>query len=158
MITALIIVHLHSLDSYRAQEGRDAAEHLAGGLIEGILDHKGPVYLVIDPDGDDTMSSVRRRIMKEIAGRPVIVFPYGDEYIGDWDKLFKELKAQMKKDQVDEVHLGGIWYYENKKTGKPKKWPGCVNAVYWWLKKKMRMVVWMTDLVGQEGDGDEYTT
>ena len=44
--TALVIVHLSSVDSYADQIGQEAGERLARSIVDAVRKHRGPVYII----------------------------------------------------------------------------------------------------------------
>lgn len=125
MRTALVIVHLSTIDSYAWTIGEDKARQLADRIVAAVRKHRGPVY-VIDQfwDGD-----LRDYVAAAIAEVPVKWIKF-DEDVSDWNKFLPSLKRRLSRDGVTDVVLGGVWY-------DPELKEGCATTVYLYLAAAM---------------------
>lgn len=121
MRKALVIVHLSTIDSYAWNVGEEKAKALADRIVRAIRSYRGPVYIV-DQFWDGPL---RKRIAIEIADVPAKWIEF-DEDVGDWKTLLPALKRKLKKDQVTDVVIGGVWF-------DPKLKEGCATEVYLYL-------------------------
>jgi hypothetical protein len=148
--TALVIVHLSSLDSYTEAAREEAGDEslgmlLADAIADEVLQHQGPVYII-----DQGWSLGRREsrpresLMLKIADRKDIVWIKFDEDTDDWDEFLADLVALLKKDRVKRVVIGGIWY-------DPELHEGCATEVYLHLRRHFYTNV-NYRIVGCEGD------
>jgi hypothetical protein len=151
--TALVIVHLSSLDAYTEMghevEGDDAGgEDLAFWVERAIMEHKGPVY-VIDQGWEfhPHWSRPRKGLLDAIRFRKDIAWMRFDEAEEPWDPFLKEFEKTLRENVVTDVILGGIWF-------DPQIKGGCVTQVYSHLKSRFRTKV-NRDIVGCETDFDE---
>jgi hypothetical protein len=148
---ALVIIHLSSLDSY-TQQGVESGnwglgDDLANGIIDAILNHKGPVYIVdqgwsLGP----RESRPRARVIESIEGRPVQWIQF-DEDKESWDRFEKEMTRILRRDGVTKVVLGGLWWQSDLEGG-------CVTETYLRLRKNFKVKV-NEGLVGCESDFDD---
>lgn len=123
--TALVIVHVSSVDSYADQIGQEAGERLARSIIEAVRKHRGPVYIV-DQGWDGPLENT---IKSAVATVPVTWIRF-DEDVGDWDKFLPSLRRRLKRDHVDRVVIGGVWYDPTLETG-------CATRVYLYLVRSL---------------------
>lgn len=139
MRTALVIVHLSTIDSYAWTIGEEKAWQLADRIIRAVRRHKGPVYIV-DQFWDGPL---RDHIVAEVRDVPVTWIKF-DEDVSDWDRFLSSLKRRLVRDKVTNVVLGGVWY-------DPKLESGCATRVYLYLLPSIPTKV-DKDLVGCETD------
>jgi hypothetical protein len=139
MRTALVIVHLSTIDSYAWTIGEDKAKQLADRIIAAVRKHQGPVYIV-DQFWD---GELRDYVIAGIADVPVTWMKF-DEDVSDWKRFLASLKRRLTKDGVTNVVLGGVWYDPDLKEG-------CATTVYVYLAP-----LWPTkvdkNIVGCESD------
>lgn len=131
---ALVIVHLSSLDSYThaAWEAGDESlgDLLADALIEEILNHDGPVYIVDQGwEPDRRESEPRLRILNNLKRK--VTWIHFDEDTQDWDEFERDVVRALKKDGVTKVAIGGVWYRRDLSSG-------CVTAAYFRLSKHFK--------------------
>jgi hypothetical protein len=141
--TALVIVHLSSLDSYTDAMGSDAGWDLARNLSDAIVDHDGPV-VIVDQGWSLGLRQAEPRtwLLDQISGMKGIVWIHFDEAGEDWDPFLRKLRARLKLLDVREVVVGGIWYDPNLEEG-------CATEVYLYLRQFFKAKV-DEDLVGCE--------
>ena len=119
--TALVIVHVSSVDSYADQIGHAAGERLAKSIIDAVRKHRGPIYIV-DQGWDGPLENM---IKSGVATVPVTWMRF-DEDIHDWDTFLPKLKRRLTRDRVGRVVIGGVWYDPTLETG-------CATTVYLYL-------------------------
>jgi len=144
-------MHLSTLDSYtyQAREAGDESvgDLLADALIEEIMKHEGPVYIV-----DQGWSLGRResrpraRILEAIQGRPIEWIRF-DENTDDWDEFEHELIDRLRQDKIKKVAVGGIWYQDDFGGG-------CATELFLILKKYFPTQV-IDRILGKETDIEE---
>jgi hypothetical protein len=139
MRTALVIVHLSTIDSYAWTVGEEKAKQLATRIIQAIRRHRGPVY-VVDQFWDGPL---RNEVAAAVADIPIVWIEF-DEDVGDWKRFLPSLKRRLKRDRVTNVVVGGVWY-------DPKLEEGCATEVYLYLASRMPTKV-DERLVGCETD------
>jgi hypothetical protein len=139
MRTALVIVHLSSIDSYAWTIGGDKAKQLADRIVRAVRKHEGPVY-IIDQFWD---GELRDQIAAEVSDVPVKWIRF-DEDVSDWNRFLPSLKRRLARDKVTDAILGGVWYDPNLKEG-------CATRVYLYLLGTMPAKV-DKSLVGCETD------
>jgi hypothetical protein len=141
--TALVIVHLSSLDSFTADAGPDAGGELGYNIADAILNHDGPV-IVVDQNWSlgHRESRPRSEVLKKIKDRKDVIWIQFDEDVEEWDPFLRKLRARLKLLQVKEVIVGGVWY-------DPKLKGGCATEVYLYLRKFFKAQV-DPELVGCE--------
>lgn len=149
--TALVIVHLSSLDSYTHQGYESmgdwsAGEALASNIAEAIRTHKGPVYIVNQGwELGHRESRPREWILNtafldrwtssDKAGTDkALSWITFDESTQDWDVFEKRLVKRMKQDGITSVIVGGIWY-------DPLLKEGCATETYLRLRKHFKATV-----------------
>jgi len=147
----MVLVHLSSLDSYtqQATEAGDESlgELLADAMVEEILKHKGPVYIV-----DQGWSLGRResrpraKLIQAIQGRPV-KWIYFDEDTDYWDDFEDDLVEKLHEDGVTKVAVGGIWYEDDLKSG-------CASETFVRLNEHFPARV-IDRILGRESDFEE---
>jgi hypothetical protein len=123
--TALVIVHLSSVDSYADQIGQEAGERLARAIIEAVRKHRGPVYIV-DQGWDGPLENMIKRAVTAV---PVTWIRF-DEAFQEWDKFLPRLKSRLTRDRVGRVVIGGVWYDPTLETG-------CATTVYLYLLRSL---------------------
>jgi len=121
MRTALVIVHLSTIDSYAWTVGEAKAKPLAERIIRAIRKHRGPVYIV-DQFWDGPL---REQIVVAVADVPAKWIEF-DEDISDWKRFLPSLKRRLTRDRVTNVIIGGVWF-------DPKLKEGCATEVYLYL-------------------------
>lgn len=126
--TALVIVHLSSLDSFTADMGPGAGDELGYNISDAILHHDGPV-IVVDQNWSIgyRQSRPRQMVLRRIKDRRGIIWMQFDEGVEEWDPFLRKLRARLKLLQVKEVIVGGVWY-------DPKLKSGCATEVYLYLR------------------------
>lgn len=143
MKTALVIVHLSSLDSFTADQGMDEGDQLAFNLADAIVYHDGPVIIVDQGwESEFRQSRPRKRLLSLIQGRKGIIWIKFDEDTEDWEPFLEKLYRRLVKLRVKKVIVGGIWY-------DPKLKSGCATTVYLYLRRLLQATV-DPDLVGCE--------
>jgi len=123
--TALVIVHLGSLDSYADYVGQRAGARLATAITTAIRDHRGPVY-VIDQGWDGPL---RDQVADAVRDLPITWMQF-DEDVSDWNTFLPKLQRKLKRDRVDRVVIGGVWY-------DPTLTEGCATTVYLYLRRTL---------------------
>jgi hypothetical protein len=123
--TALVIVHLSSIDSYAENIGRAAGTKLARAITDAVHAHQGPVY-VIDQGWEGPLVD---RVAAAIDDVPV-TWIYFDEDVDDWNKFLPKLKRQLARDRVERAVVGGVWY-------DPTLAEGCATRVYMYLRRAL---------------------
>lgn len=139
MRTALVIVHLSSIDSYAEFVGTPAAAQLSERITSAVRAHRGPVY-IIDQGWDGPLRNAAVKRMHGVHGR----WLHFDEDVDDWNRFLPAFKRQLTRERVDQVVIGGIWYDPDLKTG-------CATEVYLYLRRAFPTKV-APDLVGCETD------
>ena len=124
-VTALVIVHVSSVDSYAYQIGQEAGERLARSIIDAVRKHRGPVYIV-DQGWDGPLENTIKRAVVTV---PVTWMRF-DEDVHDWDKFLPRLMSRLTRDRVGRVVIGGVWYDPTLETG-------CATAVYLYLLRSL---------------------
>ena len=141
--TALVIVHLSSLDSYTADAGPDAGDELGYNIAEAIVHHDGPVIIV---DQGWSLgyreSRPRQEVLRRIKVRNGIIWMRFDEATDDWPPFLLYLKKRLEELMVGKVTVGGIWYDPELKSG-------CATEVYLYLGRFFQAKV-DPDIVGRE--------
>lgn len=125
MRTALVIVHLGSIDSYAFHVGKRPATRLASAITAAIRAHDGPVY-VVDQGWDGPL---RDRIVDAVRAVPVTWIHF-DEDVEDWNVFLPKLRRRLKRDRVERAIVGGVWY-------DPTLAEGCATRVYLYLRRAM---------------------
>ena len=139
MRTALVIVHLSTIDSYAWNIGEEKARQLADRLVSAIRKHRGPVY-IIDQFWDGPL---RSHIVAAVAEIPAKWIEF-DEDVGDWKRFLPSLKRRLSRDKVTDVVVGGVWFDPTLATG-------CATEVYLYLAATLPTKV-NKDIVGCETD------
>jgi hypothetical protein len=121
--TALVIVHLSSIDSYAWHVGPARGAKLARAIAEAVRAHHGPVY-IIDQNWDGPL---RTKIIDAIGTVPATWLHF-DEDVHDWNTFLPKLKHRLMRDRVERVIVGGIWY-------DPTHTEGCATRVYLYLRR-----------------------
>lgn len=124
-VTALVIVHVSSVDSYADQIGQEAGERLARSIIEAVRKHRGPVYIVEQGWNGPLEKTIKRGVVDV----PVTWMRF-DEDVDDWDTFLPRLKRRLKQDHVGRVVIGGVWYDPTLETG-------CATTVYLYLLRSL---------------------
>lgn len=137
---ALVIVHLSSLDAFAEREGMEEARELAARLRDRIVNFMGAVYVIDQrwPAGEH--SAPRYKLVKEIELQRDIRFVHFDDQNDDWMIFLKQFRAQLIRDGIRNVILGGVWYHPGGEAG-------CVSEAYTVLRRNLRVRV-DRDLVG----------
>lgn len=107
---ALVIVHISTLDAYASQKGVKAAYDLASNWRREVLSWKGPIVVVdqkwpYDPD----LSEPRYNFVKRVQLARDIMFVEQRD-VDELDEILLEVSKELKKLDVNEVSLGGLWY------------------------------------------------
>lgn len=144
--TALVIVHLSSLDAYAESVGIHQAEKLARRIILKIQRHNGPIY-VVDQDWEYIVpwSGPRRSVVLAIARNPKVRWIRFDEAIDDWDRFLLKLRRVVRENGIESAVVGGIWFDPKMKTG-------CATEVYLFLKSILPSVKADRNILGCEED------
>lgn len=137
--TALVIVHLSSLDSYAYHVGKRAAKHLARTIIRTVNNHHGPVFIV-DQGWDGPLS----RMINRAVNAPAVWIRF-DEDEDDWTEFLTDLRQRLVRDHVKHAIVGGVWYDPSLKEG-------CATRVYLDLREMLPTTV-DSALVGCLDDG-----
>ena len=124
-VTALVIVHVSSVDSYADQIGQEAGERLARSIIEAVRKHRGPVYIVEQGWNGPLENTIKRGVVDV----PVTWMRF-DEDVHDWNTFLPRLKSRLKRDHVGRVVIGGVWYDPTLQTG-------CATTVYLYLLRSL---------------------
>lgn len=125
MTTALVIVHLSSLDSYAEQVGERAGAQLANRIVAAIREHDGPVY-IIDQAWDGPLRDHVADATRDVA----VTWMQFDEDVSDWNVFLPKLRRRLQRDRVDRVVIGGVWY-------DPELAEGCATTVYLFLRRTL---------------------
>ena len=128
-MTALVIVHVSSVDSYADQIGQEAGARLARSIIEAVRKHRGPVYIV-DQGWDGPLENM---IKSAVVTVPVTWMRF-DEDVQDWNTFLPRLKRRLLRDGVGRVVIGGVWYDPTL------EW-GCATTVYLYLLRSLPTTV-----------------
>jgi hypothetical protein len=118
MRSALVIVHLSSIDSYAWTIGETKARQLADRIIRAVHKHRGPVY-VVDQFWDGPL---RESVAAAISDVPAAWIKF-DEDLSDWAAFLPKLRRRLARDGVTDVVVGGVWY-------DPKLEEGCATRIY----------------------------
>ena len=123
-VTALVLVHIDSLDSF-ASESSEQAEQLALSMEMHMKSHKGPIVVV--RQGWVLRTSYARNLLRE-AQQVGAYFIKFDEDTQRWDSFLKKLRLLLDSLGVDNVEIGGLWYTDDLKSG-------CVSRTYKYLRR-----------------------
>jgi hypothetical protein len=121
MRTALVIVHLSSIDSYAWTIDEAKAKQLAERLVRAIRKHRGPVYIV-DQLWDGPLRELVAAAIRDVPAKWIEF----DEDVSDWKRFLPALKRRLTRDHVTDVVIGGVWF-------DPKLKEGCATTVYLYL-------------------------
>lgn len=124
-VTALVIVHVSSVDSYADQIGQAAGERLARSIIDAVRKHHGPVYIIDQGWGGPLENTIK----SAVADVPVTWMRF-DEDVDDWDTFLPKLKRRLSRQGVGRVVIGGVWYDPALETG-------CATTVYLYLLRSL---------------------
>ncbi len=136
---ALLIVNLSSLDSYAEYDGLPAAQELAGRLKEAILSYRGPVYVIDQRWPRSKWSEPRWELVFDVQLKREIHWVHFRDNQDDWDLFIQKLRAQLIRDGVKELDLGGLWYSRDGSS--------CVSEVQGAFRRHFKIHV-VSDLVG----------
>lgn len=119
--TALLIVHLSSLDSYTDRHGEAKGGELGYALGDAMRLWNGPVFLVDQGWADaGRVSRPRMSLLQALASSVNVTrFPF-DEDTADWDEAMPRLGNLLRAQGVTHLVLGGVWATVDGS-------PGCVN-------------------------------
>lgn len=131
---ALVIVHLSSLDAYARQAGMDEAFALADRLKNAILGWNGPVYVVDQRWPIDKWAKPRWELVTDVQLKREIRWSHFDDTRDDWGLFVRHFRAQLIRDGVKNVVLGGVWYHPGSESG-------CVSDIYRSFKKYFHATV-----------------
>lgn len=137
---ALVIVHLSSLDAYAERNGLEAAGRLADRLRKAILEWKGPVYIIDQRWPITKWSDPRWRLVNDIQLKRDIGWQHFDDSNDDWGIFMTHFRAQLIREGIKEVVLGGVWYYPGGESG-------CVSEIRDKFRRYFKTTV-DEDLVG----------
>ncbi len=147
--TALVLIHLSSLDSFAdffREEDPEFSETwaLSTRIANAAIKHDGPV-VIADQDWEWAGTHSRPRFALEKAiresGRKVTRIHF-DEGESDWAPFLEKLRKTLVRLGVKKVVLGGVWF-------DPDQVSGCVTETYNYLKEYFDTHV-ASDLVGCE--------
>lgn len=146
--TALVVVHLSSLDAYAwhaSEYGQtDRAPRLGSTLARAIAEHDGPVVVVDQQWSLRTpFAAARRLVLEAIDARPGVVTIRFDEATDSWRRFLPRLRVALEKAGVSRVHVGGLW---REMPGQG----GCVTRVARYLQRTFQ--VWVDSSI----TGDMY--
>lgn len=137
---ALVIVHLSSLDAYAERTGLEEAQALADRLKEAVLSWPGPVYVIDQRWPRSEWSEPRWNLVLAVQLIRDIHWAHFDDTRDDWDLFMRHFRAQLIREGVKDVVLGGIWYHPGGEAG-------CVAEVSKVFRKHFKVTV-DKDLVG----------
>lgn len=112
--TALVVVHLSSLDAYAwhgSEYGQtDRAPQLGSELARAIAEHHGLV-VVVDQQWSPhaPFAAARRLVLEAIDERPGVVTIRFDEETGSWRRFLPHLRSTLADACVSRVRVGGLW-------------------------------------------------
>lgn len=134
--TALVIVHLSSLDTFTWIAGARAGTALGCRIANAIDAHEGPVVIVDQGWPLDARASEPRADVLEAvrSRRGKTVWISFDEDVEEWDPFLVSLRRQLASLGVTHTVVGGVWYDPKLKTG-------CATAVYLDLRSHFTAVV-----------------
>jgi hypothetical protein len=143
MTTALVIVHLSSLDAFTWTVGADTGAALASSLVQAIKQHRGAIYVIDQkwPLRGAAEQRPRRAVLAALARRKHVTLPF-DEATASWDWFLPRLRGRLRRDGVTRVVLGGIWWTKHGRSG-------CVNATHRYLRADFDVTL-DTNIVGEE--------
>lgn len=153
--TALVLIHLSSLDSYADFFSAEDPEFtgawdLSKRIADAAINHDGPL-VIADQDWDYSQIHSRPRYSLELAiarsGRKFTRIHF-DEDESPWGPFLKKLKNTLERLGVDKVILGGVWFDPDQKDG-------CVTETYQYLEQYFDTKV-ASDLVGVEQELEPY--
>jgi hypothetical protein len=134
MKKALVLIHLSSLDSYVVQYGMEQATQLALRMRAAVLNHDGPVYIVDQRwPFSEPHSIPRHEFVISIQLARDINWIHWDEW-NSWEDFLSDLRGQLKRDGVNQIVLGGVWY-------DPSLEAGCVSETYLYLKNFFLVII-----------------
>lgn len=131
--TALVVVHLSSLDAYawHADEYgvQGLATRLGRALAAAVREHEGPV-VVVDQQWRmrSDYSIARAEVIEAIGTRTDVTGIRFDEDTGSWRTFLPRLRASLVAVSATRVRLGGLWNDNVKRSG-------CVNRVDRYLRR-----------------------
>lgn len=111
MSSALVIVHLSSLDMYADMYGVDTAQDLVDRLVDAVLDHAGPVYIIDQRwPYSEKISDPRLDFVNRVQlARDINWLHFEDDNVV-WELFLEHFGNHLKRDKVRTVVLGGVWY------------------------------------------------
>lgn len=154
--TALVIIHLSSLDSftdleYLATGERDDGYALAYQMSEAVNAHQGPIIIVdqmwlfygresrprthflenigVDFDDYEKWGLGEGDVYEQEKPRKITWIRF-DEQGQDWDEFLALLEKTLKKLRVKDVLLGGLFYEHDLSEG-------CVTHTYKFLRDRI---------------------
>lgn len=153
---ALLLMHVDSIESYAAawtdakgrQMGRAIAEELVEEWKHAVATAKGrgdKVY-VVRGGGFGGDSRYMNSLYAAIGDAEYIEF---DEAVQSWKAFEKKLIALIRRDEITEVDLGGIWYSDCGTTG-------CATEAGNILRRRGVKVTPDRDLLGYEPKDEDY--
>lgn len=155
--TALVIIHLSSLDSftdleYMATGERDDSYALAWQISQAVNAHQGPIIIVdqmwlfigkesgprthfledigVDFDDYQEWGSDQEKSVHEQEDPRKITWIKFDEQDQDWDEFLALLEEILKELKVTDVLLGGLFYEHDLSEG-------CVTHTYKFLRDRI---------------------
>lgn len=136
---ALVIVHLSSLDAYARHAGVEEAVALADRMKVAILSWEGPVYVIDQRWPIDEWAQARWDLVTDVQLKRDIRWTHFDDST-DWGLFMRHFRAQLIRDGIKNVVLGGVWYSPGSESG-------CVSEISKVLKSHIHVQV-DEDLVG----------
>lgn len=131
---ALVIVHLSSLDAYAEHAGLAAANELSRRLQARILEFPGAVYIIDQRWPLGEFSGPRYNLVLEVELKRAIKFVHFNDRREDWGDFLVKFRAQLLRDGIRDVVLGGVWYHPDGESG-------CVSEAGKLLKRNLRVRV-----------------
>jgi hypothetical protein len=125
--TALVIVHLSSLDAYADMFGLDKAQELAEKMADSVIRHQGPVF-VIDQKWpyNEPYSIPRIWFVRNIQLQTDAKFVHFRDDREEYGFFLRTLGRKLDAEDVGTVVVGGLWHGDEN--------IGCVSETAEFLK------------------------
>lgn len=122
--SALVVVHLASLDAYATECSIGAAYDLSGALCAAIAEHPGKVVVLSGADWppNHRESRPRREVLATIAARGDVIWFQHDDDTRGWSRPMKKLAHLLRNRGITDITLAGVWYRLDETSG-------CVTSV-----------------------------